>query len=131
MNRHHKRETDGATLNPPQGRCVTTTRPDHNDSKWRKTMNRNALRILCLAWVVGVAGCTSPTPILEQNFGNAVRTVRVMQTANPDAGQNPDPVAGLDGVAATESTRRYHDSFKAPPPVTNVINIGGSIGGGK
>jgi type IV pilus biogenesis protein CpaD/CtpE len=92
-------------------------------------MNRSVLSILCLALL---AGCVSPTPTLDANFGNAVRTVRAMQTVNPDAGLNPDPVAGMDGVAADESIRRYHDSFKTPPPVTNVINIGGGItGGGK
>lgn len=95
-------------------------------------MNKSVLTILCLALLAGVAGCASPTPIFDENFGNAVRTVRAMQTVNPDAGLNPDPVAGMDGVAATESLRRYHDSFKTPPPVTNVINIGGGItGGGK
>jgi hypothetical protein len=26
---------------------------------------------------------------------------------------------------------RYQDSFKAPPPVVNVINIGGVTGGAK
>lgn len=92
-------------------------------------MKRNVFTILCLV-AAGVAGCASPTPILDENFGNAVRTVRAMQTANPNAGMNPDPVAGMDGTAATESMRRYQESFKSPPPVTNVINIGGGIGSG-
>lgn len=111
---------------------IDAARPDQNDSERRltmTTMNKSVLTILCLALL---AGCASPTPIYDEKFGNAVRTVRAMQTVNPDAGLNPDPVAGMDGVAATESLRRYHDSFKTPPPVTNVINIGGGItGGGK
>lgn len=108
---------------------IAAERQDRNDSKRRQIMKRNVFTILCLA-AAGLAGCASPTPILDENFGNAVRTVRAMQTVNPDAGRNPDPVAGMDGTAANESIRRYHDSFKTPPPVTNVINIGGGIGGG-
>jgi hypothetical protein len=38
-------------------------------------------------------------------------------------------VSGIDGRAAKESIKRYQDSFKEPPPVTNVINIGGGLGG--
>ena len=51
-------------------------------------------------------------------------------TINPDAGSNPDQVAGLDGKSAYEALGRYQNSFKKPPPVTNVINIGGNIGSG-
>ena len=53
-----------------------------------------------------------------------------MQTINPDASRNPDPVFGLDGKAANEAIGRYQDSFKTPPPTFNVINIGGGITGG-
>ena len=37
----------------------------------------------------------------------------------------------MDGRAAREAVGRYQDSFKSPPPVVNVINIGGSVGGGR
>ena len=50
-------------------------------------------------------------------------------TLNPNAGANPDPVIGMDGRAARETVIRYQDSFKTPPPVVNVINIGGALGG--
>lgn len=89
------------------------------------------VRILaCLALTIGLAGCVSPTPMLDEHFGDAVRAARLAQTIHPDAGKNADPVAGLDGVAANASIAGYHESFKTPPPVTNVINIGGVIGGG-
>ena len=80
-----------------------------------------------------LAGCaaSSSTPSYDTRFGNAVREARMRMTLNPDAARNPNPVAGMDGRAAHEAYGRYHDSFKAPPPVTNVINIGGAIGGGK
>lgn len=90
-------------------------------------MKKYAIAIL----VGALAGCaTSTTPHYDTKFGSALRDAKLKMTINPDAGKKPDPVAGIDGVAAQESMKRYHDSFKAPPPVTNVINIGGQIGRG-
>jgi hypothetical protein len=78
-----------------------------------------------------LGGCASSiTPNYDMRFGDAVREARQRMTLNPSAGGNPDPVAGMDGVAAKEAAGRYHESFKAPPPVVNVINIGGGVGGG-
>ena len=104
--------------------------PDRKPSNWRKSMNRNELSLTALAVALLMSACTTPTPILDQSFGDSVRTLRALQTVNPDASYNEDRVAGLDGLAAKETMERYQDSFKVPPPVTNVINIGGSIGGG-
>jgi hypothetical protein len=88
-------------------------------------MNKIAPTFLLLL----VAGC-STTPNYDARFGDAVREARMKMTLNPDAGNAAGPVAGLDGRAAREAVKRYEDSFKAPPPVTNVINIGGAIGSG-
>jgi hypothetical protein len=93
-------------------------------------MNGKPRTLVGLALVLALAGCASPTPYLDEHFGEAVRQARLAQTLHPDAGRDADPVAGLDGAAAQESIRRYQASFKSPPPVTNVINIGGTIGSG-
>lgn len=85
--------------------------------------------IIPLAAAILLAGCSS-SPLYDARFGDAVRQARLAQTIDPNAGRNPDQVAGLDPVSALEAQKRYHDSFKAPPPVTNVINIGGFSGGG-
>jgi hypothetical protein len=77
-----------------------------------------------------LAGC-STTPHYDKHFGDAVRQAKLAMTINPNASANPDPVAGIDGQAATEAFGRYQTSFKEPPPVVNVINIGGTTGGGK
>ena len=74
-----------------------------------------------------LAGCVSIHPELDQRHGQAVTAARDAQTFNPQASRNA--VAGIDGRAAKETMDRYVDSFKAPPPTMNVINIGGALGG--
>lgn len=88
--------------------------------------------ILFAATAIFITGCASDlvAPNYHARFGDSVREAKLKMTINPDAGKKPDPVVGIDGKSARETVIRYHDSFKAPPPVTNVINIGGAIGSG-
>lgn len=78
-----------------------------------------------------LAGCAGTTPTYDARHGDAVRQARLAMTIDPGAGASGDTVAGLDGRAAHEAIGQYVDSFKAPPPVVNVINIGGAAGSGK
>lgn len=87
-------------------------------------------KLACALLLGLMAGC-STTPNYDARFGDAVREARLRMTINPDAGNNPDPVAGMDGRAAREAVILYQGTFKAPPPVVNVINIGGVVSGGK
>lgn len=89
-------------------------------------MNKS-LALVLLALLGGCASST--TPNYDLRFGDAVREARQRMTLNPNAGSNPDPVAGMDGRSAREAVGRYQDSFRSPPPVVNVINIGGSMAG--
>lgn len=78
--------------------------------------------------VVLAAGCAQTvTPRYDMRFGDAVHGANLAMTIDPDAGRRGGMVSGIDGRAAEESVKRYQDSFKQPPPVTNVINIGGGI----
>ena len=87
---------------------------------------------LAIALLLGLmAGCSTVTPNYDAKFGDAVREAKLKMTINPDAGKNPDQVAGMDGKAGRDTIILYQDTFKAPPPVVNVINIGGGLGGGK
>ena len=89
------------------------------------------LTALMFAPLLMLAGCNSMTPNYDQHFGEALRNARRQMTINPNAAiDNPGPAPGMDGMAAHEAMQRYQDSFKTPPPAVNVINIGGSIGGG-
>lgn len=75
-----------------------------------------------------LGGCAASTsPNYDMRFGDAVREARMRQTINPTP--STEPMTGMDGRSAHEAVGRYHDSFKAPPPVVNVINIGGAVGG--
>jgi uncharacterized lipoprotein len=84
-------------------------------------------RPTCCLLLALLAGC-STTPHYDQRFGDAVRQARAAMTINPGAPANPDPAAGIDGQAAGLAVERYQDSFKKPPPVVNVINIGSDAG---
>ena len=77
-----------------------------------------------------LAGCTrSMTPHYDTRFGDAVREARQKMIIDSDAGKNRDSSIGMDGKAARDSIIVYQETFRTPPPTTNVINIGGSIGG--
>ena len=87
---------------------------------------------LAIALLLGLsAGCSTVTPNYDATFGDAVREAKLKMTINPDAGENPDQVAGMDGKAASDAIILYQGTFKAPPPAVNVINIGGGLGGGQ
>lgn len=90
-------------------------------------MNDYLFRTLILALAASLLGgcANSTTPRLDARFGDAVREVRALQTLNPEAGLDPDPVSGLDGPAARHAIQRYQDSFKAPPTTFDVLGIGG------
>ena len=90
-------------------------------------MNTPAIALLLTL----LTGCASVTPHYDARFGEVVREAKQKMIINPDAGKNPDQVLGMDGRSARETIILYQGTYKAPPPVVNVINIGGGIGGGK
>jgi hypothetical protein len=97
-------------------------------------MDTSTIKPVSLKWILSVllatvvTGCATPTPKLDDNFGNAVNAAKAAQIINPDASLNTDPVAGLDGQAADAAMSRYHRSFVQPATTPNVFNIGVSSG---
>ncbi|ATJ85559.1 hypothetical protein [Ralstonia solanacearum] len=83
---------------------------------------------LCSAIAVTLAGCMTSTPIYDAHFGEAARTVRAMQTLNPNASMNSDPVAGVDGRAATAAMDRYNTQFRTPQADVSAFTVGISSG---
>lgn len=85
---------------------------------------------LCCGLGATLAGCMTSAPVYDTRFGDAVRTVRAMQTLNPQASLNPDPVTGVDGRAATAAMDRYDTSYRTPQadPNAYAVGIGNSSG---
>ena len=67
-----------------------------------------------------LTACVQPAPRYEAEFGNATRATLNAQIINPEAGNNPDPVAGLDGRAARDAIYNYQKSFTNPEPPNNT-----------
>ncbi|WP_168789954.1 hypothetical protein [Paraburkholderia aromaticivorans] len=86
-----------------------------------KTLIRTAL---CAGLSAALAGCLSSTPHWDATFGDSVNQIKEMQTLNPNASANTDPVAGIDGTAAAAAQKSYAKSFTAPPAPTNNFAIG-------
>ena len=80
--------------------------------------------VTALSLVSVLTACAETAPRYEAEFGNATRATLNAQIINPNAGNNPDPVAGLDGRAANEAIENYQESFAEPKPTENGFNIG-------
>ncbi|MCD6680250.1 MAG: hypothetical protein LT102_06255 [Burkholderiaceae bacterium] len=82
------------------------------------------------AFALLATACTTPaTPNYDARFGESVRQAQAMQTLNPDAGKNTDPVTGIDGESGKNAIDRYQESFKAPPRSFEIFDIGGGLQG--
>lgn len=91
----------------------------------------NKLNFTILLVIASIlTACAEPAPRLEAEFGNSTRATLNAQIINPNAGNNPDPVAGLDGRAARDAIQNYKNSFTNPEPTTNAFTIGIGSGGG-
>ena len=87
------------------------------------------LKIIAASTLVGIlTACVETAPRYEAEFGIATRATLNSQIINPDAGNNPDPVAGLDGRAARDAINNYQKSFAEPRPTENGFNIGVGTG---
>jgi hypothetical protein len=90
-------------------------------------MEKTMAKIFFPVLLALLGGCvSSATPNYDARFGDAVREAREQMTLNPNAATNSAPVAGMDGIAARDAIILYQGASKAPPPVVNVINIGGT-----
>ncbi|MES2500741.1 MAG: hypothetical protein V4570_09400 [Pseudomonadota bacterium] len=71
-----------------------------------------------------LVACVQTMPRYEAEFGETIRNTMNAQVINPDAGNNPDPVTGIDGRAARDAVNNYQKSFAKPEPAPNVFNLG-------
>ena len=75
-----------------------------------------------------ISACAQTSPRYDAEFGNATRATLQAQIINPDAGNNPDTVTGLDGQAARDAMYNYQKSFTNPKSEPNAFSIGVGTG---
>jgi hypothetical protein len=64
---------------------------------------------------------------LDKNWGKSFESAKYNQILDPEAGQTPEPVVGLDGQAAKNVLGTYREGF-APKASEEAYNINlGSI----
>jgi hypothetical protein len=70
----------------------------------------------------------SSTPQWDRHFGESARIALARQIIEPEAGRNPDPVAGMDGHAARTAYERYQkaSSEAAAQPSSFTIGVSGA-----
>lgn len=91
---------------------------------------KHLLAIIFSATIAVMWGCTGITPYheestLNKNWGRSLETAKYNQIINPDAGNNTEPVSGLDGSAGEYNMGKYKDSFKkaGPKEVVNILKL--------
>lgn len=80
--------------------------------------------ILMAFALLNLSACQATMPRYESEFGDTIRNTFNAQVINPDAANNPDPVAGIDGRAARDAIHNYQKSFSKPTPEPGVFSIG-------
>ena len=95
-----------------------------------KMLKSHIVLIVVLAmFSVSLMGCAGNLPvgkraeILDMNWGKSLETAKNNQILNPDAGENLDPVVGLDGQAAEHTVNKYKKSFEKEVPVQTTTTF--------
>jgi hypothetical protein len=63
-----------------------------------------------------LAGCGTPTPAYDAQFGSAVKQAILMQTLDPEAAYKRQTVNGIDAQAGAALVGRYREGFARPEP---------------
>lgn len=72
-------------------------------------MRRFFTTMTVAAAVATLLGCTTASvpedSLLEKNWSRSYESAIVLQTANPEAGKNLEPIEGMDGATAVDNYR--------------------------
>ncbi len=75
-------------------------------------MRSDAICILCIVLTIFlISACAGPTRV-EKNFGKSYKQALTNQILDPKAGENLEPVTGMDGKAAQASIEKYRKGFE-------------------
>jgi hypothetical protein len=75
----------------------------------KTTTSKSILGLLALSLLS--VGCATTSPV-DENWGAAQRSAREGMIANPDAGQDTQPVEGMAAATADDVTEYYHERQK-------------------
>jgi hypothetical protein len=84
---------------------------------------RTPIILLAAVTTLTLSACAT-TPHYDRVFGNSVRLAQAQQTLNPAAGNNRNPVSGLDGPAALAAYQNYQQSFSTKEDQSGAFSIG-------
>lgn len=90
-----------------------------------KTLSMKPLALTLMPLLL-LGACSSATPNYDSKFGLSVLQARQNMIINPEAGKEPDVVAGIEGKQAVNALTQYERSF-APvqqPATPRIISIG-------
>jgi len=107
-----------------------------NTNQYQPEQVQNTTYGLATLKILGIVGAgllsaCQTTPNFDSKFGEAARATFSQQIINPNAGNNSDPVTGLDGQAARDVIENYQKSFAQPEKNANASNIGVGESSGK
>lgn len=95
----------------------------------KKTKKQFRSRIVAAALLVLIlSACSSPIheqSLLQKNWGRSYEAQLHLQTANPDAGKQTDPILGMDGTSVDYILDAYHKSFRSgkKQETVNIIKL--------
>ena len=72
---------------------------------------------------ITVTGCMSQAPVIDEDFGAAVKHNIAMQTINPDA-VRPDDSATIDGQKARQAVESYRETPVEIQVESLIQNVG-------
>lgn len=78
-------------------------------------MSKILLNAIVISAVIFLTLACTGTPRLYRHWGKSVQTAKERQTVYPQAGNQPDATAGMDGTAAGHAMDSYRSGFKAAP----------------
>jgi hypothetical protein len=80
-------------------------------------------------------GCAGNLPqperadIMDMHHGKSFESAKNEQILNPEAGKEPTPVEGFDGVAANDQMNKYRQALKRQEPIRQSVGVGKEVRG--
>jgi hypothetical protein len=90
-------------------------------------MNRNTALLIGLAFLVANLGCAHSHS--EAHTGESYHTLKAQMIANPEAGNEVQPVEGIGATTADEVTGNYHARQQEQPNDDNPTSLLDQISG--